>query len=144
MNKKHNQYTQVLASISEQFVIHLDDIRGLFQEEKIKTNFRLLNRGMFKINSIKKNPPKLISLNFISDVSTKVSRNRSLLDGGFSSDDSGFMDQDLFFYKNKTNQSSQLKKVKDNSELRWKFLDMNPSEEISNKLSCSNINGMHT
>ena len=139
MNKKTDQYTKILASISEEFVIHLDDVRSLFQEERVKTNFRLLNKGIFKINSIKSNPPKLLSLNFISDVSTKVSRNKSLLNGGFSSDGSDFIDQDVFFGRNK--QGSDLKRVKDNSEIRWKFLERNQSEDLSNKMSNSNLNG---
>jgi hypothetical protein len=140
MNKKNETYTKILASISEQFIISLDDMKILFQEEGIKTNFRKLNKGIFKINSIKRNPPKLLSLNFISDVSTKVSRNRSLLDGGFSSDDSGYIDQDLFFKKN--NKNTPLKRVKENSELRWKFLNKNSCEDLSNKLSNSNLNGI--
>lgn len=116
-------------------------MRSLFQEERVKTNFRLLNKGIFKINSIKKNPPKLLSLNFISDVSTKVSRNRSLLNGGFSSDGSDFIDQDLFFEKNKQTSPTNLKRVKESSELRWKFLEKNQSENLSNKMSNSNLNG---
>lgn len=143
MNKKNEQYTQTLASISEQFVIHLDDMRSLFLEERVKTNFRVLNKGIFKMNSIQKNPPKLLSLNFISDVSTKVSRKRSIFEAGFSSDESGFLDQDLFFMNNNqpNNASMNLKKIKDDSVLRWKYLDNNLSRGTSNKASSNHLNG---
>ena len=131
MNKDEKKYTRILSSLSEEFIINLDDIRSLFREEKIRTNFRALNQGIFSINSIFKNPPKLMSLNYISDVSTKVSRNRTLLDNAIPSDDSEFFDQDMFFFENL--QPKELKRIKDDSGVVTKTLVNNTSFNESRK-----------
>ena len=86
MNKEETKYTQILGSVAEEFVIRLEEVRSKFKQQKFKTDFRALNKGIFTLNSIQKNPPKLISLYYISDISTKVSRQISFLGDAFSDD----------------------------------------------------------